>query len=208
MGASAAPIIISLLAAGTSEANNRRTARQRDRDIAAGITKTSAAQREGTQKINENLNQLEKSRPEPFKETLQGQFLDRIRKQKGNALAGFDTAGGTSTAFKDSVSNAKTGAIDYGSVISDLLSGIDAAGLQRQSEGFKANDLGMELSKLNRGADQDAFLARLRAGRRRPNFGLSLLSAGLSGAAGAAAGGGSSRSVDNGDFLRQAGFGG
>lgn len=207
MGAAALPLVLSVLGAGVGEFSNRRVARQRDRDIAAGIRKTTATQEDANRRIKQNLDLLEKSRAEPFKETLQGQFLDRIRQQRSTALAGLDTPGATSEAFKSATAEAGTGAIDYAGVLADLFSSIDAPGFQRSEEGFRAGDLGMDLSRLTRDADQDTFLARLRASRRRPSFGLGLLSAGLSGAAGAASTRGG-RNVDNADFLRQAGLGG
>ena len=184
------PIVMSLASAGVNEYSNRKTASKRDRDIAAGIRKTSETQEKANQRINQNVDELSKSTAQPHKDTLQGQFIDRINKVRKQALSGLNTEGGTSDAYRDAAGNAKVGAIDYGGAISSLLAGIDAAGNQRQAENKEFGNTGEDLLKFKRDADQDSFIAQLRASRHRNNPLLGILSAGLSGAAmGTAAGG-------------------
>ncbi len=183
MGAAAVPIAIAVAGASVNEYNTRRTARKQDEDIARGIMKTSATQREANQKINQNLDKLSESTSEPFKETLEGQFIDRVNKARTQALSGLNTPGGVSDAFTDSAADAKTGAIDYAGLISSLLAGVDASGNQRQAENADFGNLGEDLNILGRNADQDSFIAQLRASRHRNNPYLSVLGAGLSGAA-------------------------
>lgn len=59
---------------------------------------------------------------------------------------------------------------------SDLVSRIDAPGFQRQREGERANRTASNVRELGRQGDTAAFLARLRAGRRRPNPWVQLIS--------------------------------
>ena len=179
------PIVASLVSAGVNEANNRSTARKRDRDIAEGIRKNSETQKKANAKIGKNLDFIEDSSASEFKDTLQGKFLNQLNRQKAAGLAGLDTEGGTSDAFNRGQDAAKTGSIDYAGNIADLLSGIDAAGLQRNAEGFNSGDLGMDLGVLERNSDQDSFLSQLRASRHRNNPLLSIAAAGISGAGGA-----------------------
>ena len=176
------PLVLSAAGAGLSEYNQRKTAKKQDADIAAGIRKNAETQQKANAKVNENLNFIEESKAKPFKDTLQGQFLQRINQEKRAGLAGFDQVGNVSDAYKSGVSSAKTGAIDYGRLVSDLLSGVDAAGNQRQAEVARSGDLSMDLSKFGRDISQDEYLARLRAARHRDNPWLSIASSALKGA--------------------------
>ena len=184
------PLLISAVGKGVSEFSNRRTANRQDREIAEGIRKSSAKQREATQGIDKNLNFLEESSAQPFQDTLQSQFIDRINKARALGTDNLDRAGGVSSAFKTASASGKGEATDFAGKIASLLAGVDAAGNQRQAEGFRAGDLGMDLNRLGRDSEQESFLARLRASRIRPSFPLSIIAGGLQGAASAKAAGG------------------
>jgi len=176
------PLVVAAIGAGVQQYNTSQTAKKRDAEIARGIRESSKQQQAANQKIGENLNQLEKSRVDPYQQDLNQIFLDKIQKKRLMALNGLEsTPGAMSDAYKTATNTAKTGAIDYGELVSSLLSSIDAAGNQRQAESNKKNDTGMDLLKFKRNSDQDSFLAQLRASRIRDNPLLSIVGSGLSG---------------------------
>ena len=121
---------------------------------------------------------------------MQDQFIQRIRAKQALGTENLDSAGDTSDRFKRGSANAKTGAIDYAGLISNLLSSVDAAGNQRTAERKSAGDTGMDLLRFKRNSEQDSFLAQMRAARHRDNPLLSIVGAGLSGASAGYAGGG------------------
>ena len=184
------PIALSLAAGGVQQYNTNKTAKKRDRDIARGIIDSGKQQQAADQRIGRNLDELEVSRSEPFKDTLQGQFINRINASRQLGLSNLDRGGGVSDAFTEGVGGAKTGAIDYAGVIANLLAGVDAPGNQRQAEQKGKGDTGMDLLRFKRNADQDTFLAELRARRHRDNPWLAIGASGLSGLASGMAGSG------------------
>ena len=184
------PLILSGLSAGAKAFNINRTAKKQDRELAEGIRKSSAKKQEATQRIDKNLNFLEESSAQPFKDDLQSQFIARINQARALGTDNLDRPGNVSSAFTKASTGAKGQATEFAGQIASLLAGVDAAGNQRQTEGFRAGDLGMDLKRLDRDADSEDFLARLRASRIRPSFPLSVLSGVLDGGASAAASGG------------------
>ena len=191
MGQAAIPIVLALASTAATTYNTNQTAKKRDADVARGIRENSKKQEQADQKINQNLDEMEGSRSIDFRDELQASFLDTIAKKRLQAQAGLDTAGGTSSAYKDAAGGAKVASSAYGGKIANLLAGIDAAGNQRQSENSGKIDLGMDLNKFGRDAEQNSFLAQLRAARHRDNPWISMGAAGLSGAAAGYGGGGS-----------------
>jgi hypothetical protein len=191
MGTEAAwvPAVIALIGAGVQQYNTSQTNKKRDAEIAQGIRKTSEEQKQADRKINENLDKTAKSNVLPFKQDLQQQFMDTIQKKRLQGLAGLDTSGSTSSAYKTGADQAKTGATDYAGTIASLLAGVDAAGNQRQAEGTSAGNLGMDLMRSDRNQEQDTFLAQLRAARHRDNPWLAMAGSGLSGYASGMGGG-------------------
>ena len=192
MGTEAAwiPLVVSLVAAGAQQYNSSQTAKKRDADIAQGIRNSANQQKKADSAINENLDDLSKSRVEPFKNELQDQFIQRIRAKQALGTDNIDSAGGVSDAFKKGSVNAKTGATDYAGVIANLLSSVDAAGNQRTAEKTSAGNTGMDLLRFGRNSEQDAFLAQMRAARHRDNPWISIAASGAQGYASGLAGGG------------------
>jgi len=175
------PALIAAAGVGVQQYNTAQTAKKRDEEIARGIRESGIQQDRTNRAIDENLDELETSRAEPYKKELTDTFMDRIKKKRLLGLEGLNTRGDTSEAYKKGADKAKVGSVGYAGLIADLLAGIDAAGNQRQAEFTNASDVGMDINKFKRNANQDAYLAQLRASRYRDNPWLAILGGGLQG---------------------------
>jgi len=190
MGQAAIPILLTLAGSGVSIANTNRTARKRDEANAEGIRRQAEEQRLANAKINETLDFFEKSGPDDIRESLSSRFKRQLALKKQDAFSGFETAGGSSDAFKALVADRKGDISGQADVLQGLFADIDAPSEQRLLEGFERGDLGSDLSVTKRNSRAEDFLTRLRVASIRRNPLLDLLSAGLSGAGQGAAFGG------------------
>jgi hypothetical protein len=191
-----AAVAAAVIAAAASAYNTRRVAKKQDQEIAAGIREKSKVQRRADAKVNEELQQLEKSTSKGEQQSTMSQYQQAIRgteaqAQAGQALAGlskeYDAATGAATQQRQGY---------LGDVINSL-SRIDAAGLQRQREGFSAADLGTNLRVMGREGQGIDFLANMRAQGVRRNPYIDALAAGLSAYGGGAGGGASSAATSS-----------
>ena len=194
MGAAAVPIIAAVAAAGVSSYSASQAAKKRDKATAAGILKQGRTQREANAKISENLAELEQSRPDDERATRSSQIRDQLRREQSIALAGIQNTGG-GDAVTERAGQARDTAVGFGDFIGDNLAGVDAAGLQRQGEGFAQQDVSSALASLGRDSAQQDYLTRLRVAGIRPSPLLGLVSAGLSGYAGSGGGFGGGKSI-------------
>lgn len=168
MGAAAAPIIAAVVGAGASYYNANQTAKKQDQAIAAGIRQQSATQRKADERLGQTLGQLEQSSPsDAIAETRQS-YQDALRGTETQASAG-QALSGLSKAYDEAAGAGQARAGDYVSNVADALSRIDAAGLQRQREGFTVGNLGTDLSVLGRESEGIDFLSRLKAQGIRSN---------------------------------------
>lgn len=190
MGAAAIPLIMSVAAAGVSEANNRKTLRKQDRETARGIQEQAKIQREANARLNQTLDKTESSSAEPLREQGMSRMNKTIASKRQKALESLNQEGDISDAAKKLQSESGANATDYAGNLAGLFSIIDAAGEQRLGEGNMRGDLGMDFSRLGGDASQAGFLARLRAQQHRDNPWLSIAAAGLGGAAQGMASGG------------------
>ncbi len=188
MGAAAIPILLALGSAAASGINTSRTARRQDAATAEGIRRQAAEQRKATARLNESLAFFEKSSPDDIRENLSSRFRKQLRLKQQQALAGLDTAGGSSDAFKASAKSGGTEVLGRADVLQDLFSRIDAPTEQRTLEGFERGDLGSDLSVFSRNSAAEDYLTRLRVSGIRRNPLLDMLAAGLSGASTGTAG--------------------
>lgn len=182
MGQAAVPIALAIAGVGVSQYNISRTARKKDAVLAEGIRKTAETERRAKVKLDESLKFAEESRPDEFRTDLNEKFLNAVRMNQARGIGPLEQVGATSDAFKESSGEAAGQATDFAGELSGLFSRIDAAGLQRQAEGFKFGDTRAALNVLRRESRQDDFLTRLRVAGIRPNAFLNLLAAGLGGA--------------------------
>jgi len=204
MGTEAAwvPLVMSAVAAGASEYNNRRTARKQDREIAQGIREQAQTRREATQKVNEVVDKTAESDASTFRDERMSSMQRAIAGARQKALNSVNQEGGISDTAAAYQGRAGTGATDYAGALAGLFSVMDAAGDQRLSERNLSGDANMDLARLSGDASQSEFLARLRANRHRPNPWINIGAAALSGAGqgiatGAFGGGGGSTHTPN-----------
>ena len=187
-------VAAAIVAAGASAYNTNRVAKKQDQAIAQGIREKSKVQQRADAKIADELTSLEKSTSADEQQTTLGQYQDALRGTERQAQAGQALAG-LSKEYDAATGAAQGRTSDYLSQVVNSLSRIDAAGLQRQGEGMRMNDLGANLSVLGREAGGIDYLANLRAQgvRRNPAIdafaaGLNAYGGGLGGAGGATAG--------------------
>jgi hypothetical protein len=163
------PALIAAAGAGVSEANNRRTARKRDEETAAGIRRQAETQRESNLKLNEVLGEIAKSSPAAARSNLNQQFRNNVRRQRALALGNLAQQGDVSEAAQQASQLAGINAASYAKNVANLLAGVDAAGLQRQNERKTRGNLAMDRARLGRNSAQDDFLTRLRVNRIQPH---------------------------------------
>jgi hypothetical protein len=199
MGAAAAavPYLLAAAATGASIYNTNRTARKQDDALAAGIREQAKTQRKANTKIADELTSLEGSRSadeaastlQQYQSALQG---TEQQARAGQAMAGLSKEYDAATTSNNAKSN------EYVSKIAGLLSRMDAAGQQREGEGFRVGDLASNLRILGREAEGQGFLSRMRAQGIRRNPWIDAASAALNSYAGgmtSSAGGGASESA-------------
>lgn len=168
--------------AGVNEANNRRTARKQDREIARGIRENAEKQREANKRLNEVIDRTESSSAEPYRAQRMSSLNRMAQAKRAQALASLEQTGNISDAAKGYGANAAGNAMDYAGTLSGLMSVIDAAGDQRLGEQNVKRDANMDLARLDSDINQNTFLSQLRAQRHRNNPWLSIAGAALSGA--------------------------
>jgi hypothetical protein len=186
---------LAALSAGASAYNTNQVAKGQDRQAAAGIAKQAENQRAVNERINKTL-QFEKAKnPDEVKNVVTDQFLDRLRAKRAQALTSVD-GGGLSSAYDKAVAAAGSGVTSDAATTAGQLAGIDAPLLQRQQEGQRYGDLGMDLDVFGRNVQGDQFLnnLRMRGIRRNPwiDAGAAALggaSSGMMAGAGGASGG-------------------
>ena len=183
-------VILAIAGAAASQINTRRTAKKQDRATAEGIRRQSEEQRLANARLNETLQFFEESEAGDIRESLSKRYTDQLRLKQAQGLAGFDTAGDSSDAFKGRAAKRSGEVVGRADVLQDLFSTIDASGDQRLQEGFERGDLGSDLSVFGRNSAAEDFLTRLRVNSIQRSPILDMVAAGLSGASSGVAGGG------------------
>lgn len=192
MGAAAAAIPYIIAAVGTAATvyNSNKTARKQDNALAQGIRDKAATQRKADQKISTAVDELGGSGPGGEKQSTLASYQDALRGTEQQAAAG-QTLGGLSKSYDEATNANAVKSNKYLSGITDALSTIDAAGQQRQREGFGTADLATNLRVLGREQEGQDFLSRLKAQSIRRNPWIDAF-AGAAQSYGSMAGGGAS----------------
>lgn len=184
-------LALAAAAAGTSYVNTRNTERRQDSQLATGIRNQSAKQREADAKVNDEVKQLEASRSADERTSRLDDFMQTLRTNKGQIEGGL-TPGIGSEAFRGDAA-AAAGKVQAGAANSaDLLSRIDAPGMQRQGEAFSYGRLGTDIGLIGREARGQDFLDQLRLRAIRRNPWMDAASSIMGGASSAIASGGGS----------------
>lgn len=199
--ATALALAAGLASAGASAYNTNQTLKKQDNQAAAGIKQQAENQRVVNERLNKTL-QFEKAKnPEDSKNVVTEQFLNQLRAKRAQALSSVDS-GGMSSAYDKAVQGASAQTTADAASVAGNLAGIDAPMLQRQQEGQRYGDLGMDLSVLSGNVQGDSFLNRLKMQGIRRNPWIDAGAAALGGvsqgmAAGAGSGYGSGYSATN-----------
>jgi hypothetical protein len=189
MGAAAIPIALMVGSAIVKARNDRKTAKKQDREVAEGIRRQGEEQRQANARINETLDFFQESEAGDIRDSLSKRYSDQLRLKQAQGLAGFDTAGDSSDAFKGRSAQRQSDVVGRSDVLQGLFSTIDASDDQRLLEGFERGDLGSDLSINSRNSAAENYLTQLRLASIQRSPWLDILSAGMSGAAQGTAGG-------------------
>jgi hypothetical protein len=161
-------LALAAASAGAGIYNQNRMASQQDRQAAAGIRQQQENQRQANERLNQTLRFQQEAKPEQTRAVIDDQFMRQVQAKLGQAQAGVRQ--GSGAAYEDASREAagkiaQTAATDAG-----LLARIDSPVVQRQQEGFRYGDLGMDLDILRGNVQGDQFLnnLRMRGIRRNP----------------------------------------
>ena len=192
------------VAAGASAYNTNRVAKKQDQELARGIREKSKVQQRADATIADELTNLERSTSADEQQTTLGQYQDALRGTERQAQAG-QALTGLSKEYDAATGAAQGRTSGYLDQVINSLSRIDAAGLQRQGEGMRMNDLGANLSVLGREAGGIDYLANLRAQGVRRNPGIDAFAAGLNAYGGGLGGGATVGKVKTGGNIKGGG---
>lgn len=202
-------LAVSALAGGLQYENQRRTTNKQDAQAAQGIRQQGRKQAEVDKRVNDEVEKLKGSTAEDERRQRMGDYMQTIQRSKGGITAGLTPQVG-SEAFKDDSGAAAQGAQAATTERAGMLSAVDAAGMQRQGEGFGFGNLATDVGRISREARGDAFIdeLRLRAIRRNPWMDLAAGMAGGAGGAmlsGSGGGGGGNAAAKGGGYLKGGG---
>lgn len=149
--------------------NTQQTAKRQDREAAAGIRTQAGIQRRADARVNEEVERLESSTAEDERATRTNEFMQQLRTARGTTERGLEGVG-LGDAFQAAAAGARSDLQRQGETTAGQLATIDAAGLQRQGEGFGFGNLATDLGLISRESGGQQFLTdlRTRAIRRNP----------------------------------------
>lgn len=166
--------------------NTSKTAKKQDRIAAQGIRDQAEQQRKANARMNETLKTFEESDAGSIEDELSSRYSQAMLQKRGQALAGVNGVGDAGEEWADS---GIASTLARSGLFGDLAAGIDAPIDQRQAEGIERTDLGSDLGVYGRNSNAIDYLTRLRSAGVQRNPWLDILSAGMSGFAGAAGSG-------------------
>jgi hypothetical protein len=146
-------LAIAAASAGASAYNTKRTEKKQDSALATSLRNKAASQREADAKVGDEVTRLQGSRAEDSRRKALEQYMDTLRQNKGSAESGLTPAIG-GEAFAADSAGAAQGVQDYAQRSADLMSKVDAAGMQRQTEGASYGHLGTDLNLIKRSSSR------------------------------------------------------
>ena len=189
------PLLLSAAGVGVNMYNQNQLQNKQEDTIVSGIQQQKKRQGEINNQTQELLSKFQGSNPEQDKARLLAAYTQQLGKNRPMANAGLTEIAGASGDYKAGTQDAALGIADYGSMLSSLMSRVDAPQYQRQREGVMMGDYGIDLDRVKRASQGDAFINEMRLKSLHSNPWLSALSSALSGA-GAAAGTGNGSILD------------
>lgn len=209
------PAVVAAVGAGASYYNTTQTAKRQDNELTRQIMAQGQRNRQADSAVSEAILAQQGSNPEAERQKASDAYLERLRRTRPNANAGFGQIGAVSDRFADSAQDAANDIDATGAQTADIYSRMDAPLRQRQNEGVAFGRLGSEIGRIGLMSDSDAYLSdlRMRSIRRNPWIDAAAGAAGMyasgyqpsSAAAGSTAAAGFGNNMDN--FMRT-GWGG
>lgn len=176
------PAVLAAAGGAAQAVNTRNVAKRQDNQAAAGIRQQAETQRGINARINQTLQQTAAANPDEVRSTVQDQYLRQAQAKLGQARAGLVGDTGLSSAYNEAANTAGGKVADFATSTAGLLARMDAPGVQRQQEGMRFGNLGMDLDAVRGNVQADQFLNQLRMQGIRRNPWLDAAGAALSGA--------------------------
>lgn len=163
-------LALAAAAAGASYYNTQRTARRQDDAAAAGIRAQSSRQRQADAQVASMIDQQAGSSGADEQASVLDQYMQQVRAAKAGSTTGLSQAGNVSDAARTAEADAALGVGQYGQKTAGLLAAMDAPMLSRQNEAVARARGAVDLERIGRFAQGDAFLnqLRLQGVRRNP----------------------------------------
>ena len=184
------PAVMSAVAAGATAVNANNTAKRQDRAAAEGVRKQAQNQTEINAKINKTLQETKAQNPDDTRSAVNDQYLRQVQARLGQGRSGLTADTGLSSAYDEAATAAGSKVADFANSSAGLLSRIDAPGVQRQAEGMRYGNLGIDLDMSRGNIQGDQFLNNLRLRGIRNNPWIDAAAGVMSGAAAGVAAGG------------------
>jgi len=176
--------------AGATAYNTNRTLKKQDRAAADSIRRQQEIQREANAKVAQRINEQKGSTPEAERARNEADMLAAIQGAQAKARRNLQMPGAASADYRMAANDAGAGAQDYAQQVAGLLSVIDAAGQQRQREGFAFGDLATEIDLVGRRSRGQQHVDDLGIRSIRRNPWIDMAASAASGAASGMGGGG------------------
>jgi len=189
MGAAtpAIPYIMAAVAAGAQYVNTKNTQARQDEQAAQGIRNQAAVQKRADQDVNATVDKLAASTAAQAREQRATDYMNQLRANRDKITSGLTPNIG-SGVFQRSAAAANDAVQQKAQDTAGLMATMDAAGLQRQQEGFDYGQLGTQLGLDRRESQGQQFMDQMRMNAIHRNglvdLGAGLLSAGAGYAAG------------------------
>jgi hypothetical protein len=167
----AIPLLMSAAGTAVSMDSQRQAQRRRDQELAAGILKSTQANREAGAEIQQETQKIAQSNPDAERAAKRATYIDALHRTSGSRDAAMPGAGAASSRFSEDLGAAQASAAAEGNELADLTAEIEAPQYQRVKEGTGASNLATKLSLISGRAGGQDYLARLHAAMVKPNEG-------------------------------------
>lgn len=164
------PAVMSVVAAGSQYVNQRNQQRRADRIALQSLQSNSQRQRRADQVTQQLIADTAASTPEGERQSTLAGFMEQLSRAQPEAQSGLRPASGASEAYRKDAADAALGVSQQGANYAQLAARLDAPGLQREREGRRRGNAGIDLGLLGReqqGEDRTTD-TRLRGIRSNP----------------------------------------
>ncbi len=179
--AMAIAVAASVAAAGLEYYNQTQTEEKQDQAEASNIENQTALDKKANQDTQAMLQKdASGNNDNSQKSSLLNTFQKAVAANQGNATGGLNQVGNVSGAYTKAANDAALGISNYANTQSTNLAGMDAPGLQRQSENANLAAYGSQIGGISQQSQGDAAVANIKLQGIQQNPWLSAAAAGLS----------------------------